>query len=47
MFRVISDRDSTIWYESTDYVDCEEYLHNCFDVADEQELFIEEFEPEE
>lgn len=43
MFRVISDRDSVTWYESADYVDCEEYLHNCFDVADEQELFIEEF----
>lgn len=43
MFRVISGYDSTTWYESKDYEDCEEFLHNCFDVADEQELFIEEF----
>lgn len=43
MFRVISGYDSTTWYESKDYLDCEEFLHNCSDVADEQELFIEEF----
>lgn len=43
MFRVISGIDSVTWYESTSYEDCEEYLHNCEDVADEQELFIEEF----
>lgn len=43
MFRVISELDSVVWYESTQYSDCEEFLHNCFDVADEQELTIEEF----
>lgn len=43
MFRVISEYDATTWYESTRYEDCEEYLHNCSDVADAQELFIEEF----
>lgn len=43
MFRVISGLDSTTWYESKDEIDCEEFLHNCYDVADEQELYIEEF----
>jgi hypothetical protein len=43
MFKVISGLDSTTWYESTRYEDCEEYIHNHQDVASEQELFIEEF----
>ena len=40
MFSVVSDRDNSVWYQSEDEIDCEEFLHNCFDVADECELHI-------
>lgn len=42
MFRVISGYDETIWYEDEHFENCQEFLNNCFDVADEKELFIEE-----
>ena len=41
MFQVISERTSEVYYKG-DYTDCEEFLHNAFDVADEMELTIEE-----
>lgn len=41
MFQVISERTAETYFTGS-YVDCEEFLHNAFDVADEMELYIEE-----
>lgn len=42
MFAVISEYSGDIWYKSDSYEDCQEYLNNCQDVANEKELAIKE-----